>query len=250
MPDLHSLPAGSRPQHAIRNNGPRDLALERFMLRELAEGWPCYRDACEWENLRSIFHPDAHIYTTWTGRTHHRAFIEASQAGMDRGAFIMHRIHGSTTDIDPTATRAVTKMKATITQRFAELPCHAGGVCEADAESDCRFIFFWQKVQADDPDHPELGGQWRAVFVRHWYEKDKLIPVTPDRVPVLDHERLRAYPPGYRHLAYLQEQTMGVKVLLDLPGHRREGHSVNGRKHDLLYWQAKEWLDGKEMSWE
>jgi hypothetical protein len=43
MPDLHSLPAGSWPEKAIRNNGPDNLALERYKLRELAEGWPCYR---------------------------------------------------------------------------------------------------------------------------------------------------------------------------------------------------------------
>jgi mRNA-degrading endonuclease RelE of RelBE toxin-antitoxin system len=48
MPDLHSLPAGSWPQNAIRNNGPDELALERYKLRELAEGWPCYR----YRNLR------------------------------------------------------------------------------------------------------------------------------------------------------------------------------------------------------
>ena len=149
MPDLHTLPEGSRPQNAIRNNGPDHLVIERYKLRELAEGWPCYRDACEWENLLSIFHPDAYIYTTWTGRTHYLKFIEGSKAGMDKGAFIMHRIHGSTTDINPEATRAVTKMKATITQRF-ELPqVEEGRFCEADAESDCRFIFFWQKEPAD-----------------------------------------------------------------------------------------------------
>lgn len=43
MPDLHSLPAGSRPEKAIRNNGSDNLVLERYKLRELAEGWPCYR---------------------------------------------------------------------------------------------------------------------------------------------------------------------------------------------------------------
>jgi hypothetical protein len=43
MIDLHSLPSGSRPDAAVRNNGPDDLALERFKLRELAEGWPSYR---------------------------------------------------------------------------------------------------------------------------------------------------------------------------------------------------------------
>lgn len=112
-------------------------------------------DACEWENLKSIFHPDAYIYTTWTGRTHHLDFIAASQKGMDNGAFIMHRCHGISTDINREATRAVTKMKATITQRF-----DLGGV-EADAESDCRFCFFWLKD----------NGEWRARYVRHWYEK-------------------------------------------------------------------------------
>lgn len=41
--DLHTLPAGSRPDKAVRNNGPDNLAMERYKLRELAEGWPCYR---------------------------------------------------------------------------------------------------------------------------------------------------------------------------------------------------------------
>jgi hypothetical protein len=177
--DLHSLPEGWQSVDAVRNNGPDTLALERYKLRELAEGWPMYRysesatlclshstylhtkmpaptsDACEWENLLSIFHPSAYIYTTWTGRTHHLDFIAASKRGMDAGAFIMHRCHGVSTDIRRDATRAVTKMKATITQRFAL----EGG--EADAESDCRFCFFWEKVE----------GEWKARFVRHWYEK-------------------------------------------------------------------------------
>jgi hypothetical protein len=43
MPDLHSLPKGTWPENAIRNNGPDNLALERYKIRELAEGWPCYR---------------------------------------------------------------------------------------------------------------------------------------------------------------------------------------------------------------
>lgn len=241
MPDFHSLPAGSRPDKAIRNNGPADLLLERYRLRELAEGWPCYRDACEWENLLSIFHPTAHIYTTWTGRTHHLDFIKGSKAGMDKGAFIMHRIHGSTTDISPDGLRAVTKMKATITQRFT-LPGEKGGEVEADAESDCRFCFFWQKETEG-----EMKGEWRARFVRHWYEKDKLIAVDPRKVPALDDEKLKTFPTGYRFLAYCQEATMGVKVMLDMPGHRREPDTPSGKKHDQLYWQCKEWVEGGDV---
>lgn len=166
---------------------------------------------------------------------------------MDNGAFIMHRVHGSTTDITPAATRAVTKMKATITQRFV-----LDG-CEVDAEADCRFCFFWERVVTwDDDDAGADGvgdgnGEWRARFVRHWYEKDKLIPVNPGRVPRLDEEVLAQYPAGYRFLAYCQERTMGVQVLRDMPGHRREGDNVNGQKHDALYWQCKKWLDGEDV---
>lgn len=160
-------------------------------------------------------------------------FIRVSQIGMDSGAFIMHRIHGSTTDINPTGTRATTKMKATITQRFLI------DECQVDAETDCRFCFFWEK--------DTNTGNWGARLARHWYEKDKLIPVDPRRVPRLDEEKLKTYPNGYRYLAYCQEATMGVKVKMDMPGHRRDNDNVNGQKHDLLYWQCKKWVEGEEI---
>ena len=192
-------------------------------------------DACEWDNLMSIFHPNAYIYTSWTGRTLYTDFIDASKAGMDKGVFIMHRVHGTTTDINVAATRAVTKMKATITQRF-----EFGDGIEADAESDCRFVFFWTK----DP----ATGNWGANYVRHFYEKDKLIPVDPNRIPVIDANKVKEYPVGYRYLAYCQEKTMGVHIIRDLPGHRREGqNTANGQKHDLVYEQIKQWMDGQDI---
>ena len=246
MPDLHSLPAGSRPEAAIRNNGPTSLAIQRFMLRELAEGWPMYRDACEWENFASIFHPEAYVYTTWTGKTHYLDFIAGSKRGMDAGAFIMHRCHGITTDINHAASKAVTKMKATITQRF-----NLDGN-EVDAESDCRFLFFWLKVDKAGQESSEEGGEWQARWVRHWYEKDKLIAVDPGKILEIDDELLRSFPSGYRYLAYCQSKTMGVDVLKDLPGHCREknvegGSRVAGEKHDLLYLQAKTWVEGGQI---
>jgi hypothetical protein len=150
---------------------------------------------------------------------------------MDNGAFIMHRCHGVTTDITPDVTRAITKMKATITQRFT-----IDG-CEVDAEADCRFCFFFEKVD----------GRWGARFVRHWYEKDKLIPINPNKIPKVDDAKLEEYPQGYKCLAYCQELTMGVTVSKDMPGHRRHVGTKSGDKHDLLYQQAKDWLDGKAI---
>lgn len=156
---------------------------------------------------------------------------------MDAGAFIMHRCHGISTDIDASATRATTKMKATITQRFMIEGC------QVDAESDCRFLFFWLKM----PD-----GEWRARYVRHWYEKDKLIAVDPRKVPSLDDEKLMGFPEGYRYLAYCQEVSMGVEVKKDMPGHRREkgiegGSRIAGEKHDLLYDLARRWVEGEDI---
>lgn len=187
------------------------------------------RDACEWENFESIFHPNAHVYTTWSGRVHYTDFIAASKGGMDKGAFIMHRCHGTSTDISPDGMRAVTKLKATITQRFEV------DTIEFDVEADCRFCFFFEKID----------GRWGARLVRHWYEKDKVIPVNPARFPVMEEEKLQKYPLGYRYLAYWQEATMGVKVLLDMPGHRRHVDTVNLEKHDLLYRLAKQFLEGE-----
>ena len=81
----------------------------------------------------------------------------------------MHRCNGASTDINREATRAVTKLKAIITQRF-----EIDG-CEVDAESDCRFCFFWER--GTDQVTDIRMGEWRARFVRHWYE---YVRVSPD----------------------------------------------------------------------
>ena len=76
--------------------------------------------------------------------------------------------------------------------------------------------------------------------------------MNPAKVPVLDEGRLMEYPCGYRYLAYCQEATMGVKILRDMPGHRREdgaegGSKACGEKHNLLYWQCKAWVEGGDV---
>jgi hypothetical protein len=147
----------------------------------------------------------------------------------EKGVFIMHRIHG--TSVDLAGTRAICKMKATITQRF-----NLDGI-EVDAESDCKFCFFFEKYGHEE---------WGARLVRHWYEKDKLIPVDPRKIPEIDDILLATFPPGYRYLGYCQEKTMAsanatIRVKRDMPGHR-------GPEHDQLLRNAKLWLDGEELA--
>lgn len=71
MPDLHSLPHDWWPSEAIRNNGPDALVLERAKLRELAEGWPCYRyvsrHRCYIRVLKA--YPENHTAMHVSGRT-------------------------------------------------------------------------------------------------------------------------------------------------------------------------------------
>ena len=69
-------------------------------------------------------------------------------------------------------------------------------------------FFFFEKVD----------GRWGARFVRHWYEKDKLLPVNPNKVPKVDQAKLDSYPEGYKCLAYCQELTMGVFMGISLFG--------------------------------
>lgn len=71
-----------------------------------------------------------------------------------------------------------------------------------------------------------------AVF----YEKDKMIPVDPRRVPALDDAKLQSFPYGYRHLGYCQAGR-GHKVLMTLP-------EAKGEKHDLMYQAMSAWVDG------
>lgn len=145
----------------------------------------------------------------------------------------MHRCHGASTDINVEATRAVTKLKATITQRFK-----VDGV-EFDMEAGCRFCFYFEKID----------GKWGARLVRHWYEKDKMILSNPTKglQPEIDEDKLNKYPGGYKYLSYWQEITMGVRVLTDMPGHRRHIDTVNLEKYDELYWLAKRWMEGEHI---
>jgi hypothetical protein len=87
----------------------------------------------------------------------------------------------------------------------------------------------------------DSAGNWGARFVRHFYEKDKLIPVDPRRIPVIDDKKLGMFPAGYKYLGYCQEQCMpGIKVKCDMPG-------IRGEEHDFLLRQVKAWLDGEDI---
>ena len=86
----------------------------------------------------------------------------------------MHPCYSIRAEVNATATIVVTKIPLTITERSQGLPRTDGGVYEADTGRDHRFIYSWQE-ELD----AEVVGSWQARFARLWFEKQRLIPMTP-----------------------------------------------------------------------
>ncbi|KAK3934089.1 hypothetical protein QBC46DRAFT_274469 [Diplogelasinospora grovesii] len=210
-------------------NGTIEATLDRLNVSEICKGWPVYRDASEWKNYRSLFTDDAVVWTTWSGPQSVDQFIAISKAGKAKGVFIMHRECGTLVELSPEFRRAIGKMKATITHRFT-----SSDGTEFDVDCDCRFIFFCEKT----------GTDWKAKFVKLFYEKDKVVPVDGYSAPRFTKEELGMYPEGYRYLGAAQAR-LGYEIDLQLPTARNE---LWGR----MYGEIEKWLDGKDVDlfWE
>ncbi|MDB5400302.1 MAG: hypothetical protein QOD93_6374 [Acetobacteraceae bacterium] len=204
------------PAQAIAPLGGSEVA-DRRQIRELLENWVVWRDAGDWERFRTVWHPDGRMMATWTQGTGDE-FIAISKEGWAKGVNILHFLGG--TSIDLAGDRAISQTKMTISQRglVDGVPCDV--VCTG------RFYDFLEK----------RAGRWGIVLRQPIYEKDRLDPVTPGAVPVLDHQLLEQFPAGYRHLAYLQTR-IGYTVKRDMPG-------LTGMEVEALYRRGAQWLAG------
>ncbi len=195
-----------------------DETADRRTIRALIENWAIWRDAGLWERFRTVWHDDGRMMATWTQGTADE-FITMNKAGWAKGLSILHFLGGSS--IDLAGDRAVSQTKMTISQRAAV----EGVLC--DVLCTGRFYDFWER----------RGGRWGLVLRQPIYEKDRIDPVTPGEIPVLDPALLAAFPEGYRHLAYLQTR-IGYPVKRDMPG-------LKGPAVEALYRQGAAWLAGE-----
>jgi hypothetical protein len=187
----------------------------RRAIRELVESWAVWRDAGDWDRLRTVWHDDGRMMATWFQGTADE-FIEANRQGWARGVRILHFLGGSS--IDVAGDRAVSQTKMTISQR-AEVH---GVLC--DVVCTGRFYDFFERRDSG----------WGLVLRQPIYEKDRLDPVDPSATLKLDPAVLERFPEGYRHLAYLQTQ-IGYAVKPDMPG-------LEGREVAALYARGSDWL--------
>jgi hypothetical protein len=111
----------------------------------------------------------------------------------------------------------------TITQRAPVHDVLCDVVCAG------RFYDFFEKRR----------GRWAIVLRRLFYEQDRLDPVDPSKTVALDAALLGRFPPGYRHLAYLQSR-LGFDVKTNMPG-------LTGPDADALYGHGEKWLAGRPM---
>lgn len=139
--------------------------------------------------------------------------------------------------------RAIGKMKATITHRFKFDPSTGGAgaspateTAEFDVDCDCRFIFFCEK-------NP-VTKEWKAKYVKLFYEKDKVVPVDGHTAPIFAREELDQIPTGYKYLGAAQAR-LGYQIDLDLP-------TAGGELFGRMYGEMEKWLDGKsvDLFWE
>jgi hypothetical protein len=195
---------------------PDDTA-DRLAIREIVENWALWRDARQWDRFRTLWHPDGRMWATWFQGTYEE-FIAVSQEGFERGARINHMLGGM--GIDIAGARALAKTKLSIAQR-AEVE---GVACDVTCWG--RAYDFLEKRK----------GRWGIVLRRHTYEKDRIDPVDPAATLKLDATHLAKFPPGYRHLAYLQSR-IGYTIKLDLPG-------LDGPALAALDAQGASWLGG------
>ncbi|WP_299808458.1 nuclear transport factor 2 family protein [uncultured Roseibium sp.] len=190
---------------------------DRLAIRDLVENWAVWRDACDWERFRTVWHDDGVMQATWFQGTADE-FIAVSKAGFEKGVRILHFLGG--TSIELAGARAIAQTKMTISQRaeVEGVPCDV--VCTG------RFYDFIEK----------RDGKWGVVLRQPIYEKDRLDPVDPTQAPKLDPQILKSFPEGYRHLAYLQAG-IGYPVKRDMPG-------LTGKEVERLYERGATWLSG------
>ena len=192
--------------------------LEKLAIRDVIDNWVSWRDAGQFDRLRTTFHPDARFTATWFDGPFSQ-FVEASTAAWRRGSKSIHFLGGTT--IDVVGNRAVAQTKMQIMVRAM-----VEGV-EADAVCNGRFYDRFEK----------RDGEWRIAIRSCIYEKSRIDPVEPGAKLVLDQALLDSFPEGYRHLVYIQAKN-GASITPNLATSR-------GPEIERLYELGRQWLDGK-----
>jgi SnoaL-like domain len=189
---------------------------DRQAIRDVIEGWAIWRDSGDWDNLRTCWHDGAIINATWFQGDSEQFIANAAKAFAKGGPGSVHFLGG--TAIALRGSRAIAQTKMMISSRDDV----EGAVC--DIVCTGRFYDFFEK----------RDGRWAIVERQPIYEKDRLDPLDPAKMPRFDPEVYDSIPEGYRHLGYIQVKR-GLPVKRNMPG-------LRGPEVEALYARGKAWL--------
>ena len=191
-------------------------AAERLAIAQAVAHWALWRDSGRWDQLASLYTPDAIQHTTWfagpaaefiarisarpkTGRSQHFMGACAVELAGERAI---------------AETRLILLVRGTLQGTEVDITCYG--------RAYDRFV--------------RVGDAWRIRQREMIYEKDRLDAVDPAAVVKLDAAELARYPVGYRHLAYLQAAS-GAQITPDLP-------TPGSKALMRLYAEGERWLRG------
>ena len=192
---------------------------DKQAIREAVENWALWRDSGRWEELASLYTPDATVQTTWFAGSA-KEFVERGREAAKKGGARGQHFMGAVS-VDVAGDRGVAEARVVLLVR-AQLQ----GV-EVDVTCYCRFYDLFLRT----------GGEWRIRRRYGIYEKDRIDPVDPQAVIKLDPAVLASFPPAYRHLAYVQSSA-GATITPDLPAPGSEAL-------ERLYAEGRTWLAGR-----
>jgi hypothetical protein len=191
-----------------------DAAMDRLAIHELLQNWVLWRDAGDWDRFATVWHEDGRMNATWF-QADAAEFIAGCRKGFDAGIIGLHSLGAISVEVQ--GTRAIAQSKMQIVQR--------GEIDGVEVDVTClgRFVDALEK----------RDGRWGIVFRQPVYELDRMTPVNPAHVPLLDQKLLDSFPVGYRYLAYLQSK-VGFAVYNNLPGTR--GPEIAALNDRMMLW--------------
>ena len=194
-------------------------AQDRQDIRDVVESWVIWRDSGDWENFRTCWHDGAIMNATWFQGDAGQFIANAAKAFAASTSVSVHFLGG--TSIALRGSRAIVQTKMMISSRDCVDGCGCDVVCTG------RFYDFFER----------RAGRWAIVERQPIYEKDRLDPLDPAKMPKFDPEVFNSIPSGYRHLGYIQVKR-GLPVKRNMPG-------LRGPEVEALYARGKAWLAGQ-----
>ncbi|TCC97328.1 bile acid 7-alpha dehydratase [Pedobacter frigidisoli] len=177
-----------------QGNTPENL-LDKFTIKGLIEFERFCRDNAQWDEMKKCYSADSKVKISWYQGSG-PGFVDASSK---MKGYAPHKLYDTLVWLN--GNRAIAITMATIQVRINV----DGNLLEL--QSEAKLIFRVQKINRE----------WIIAGFEAIYEKDALVPVTPNSSITIPTEEISKFRPSYANLCYALSKE-GHPVAQDLPG--------------------------------